>query len=94
VPVTIAGAFDSETLFLIQVAPGAQQLHITTTGGTGDVDLYLKFGTAPTPTDIDYYSEEFGNEEVITVSNPSAGFWYLMAYGYTAYSGVTLTATW
>lgn len=94
VPVTISGALDSDALYLIVLPAGVSQLRIETTGGTGDVDLYLKFGTAPTPADIDEYSENFGNDELITVSSPQAGLWYLMAYGYEAFAGVTLTATW
>lgn len=93
-PVTISGALESDALYLIVLPAGVSQLRIETTGGTGDVDLYLKFGTAPTPADIDAYSENFGNDELITVSSPQAGLWYLMAYGYEAFAGVTLTATW
>ena len=34
-----------------------------------------------------------GNNETVTVANPSAGDWYISLYAYAAYSGMSLTAT-
>ncbi|WP_367379596.1 PPC domain-containing protein [Arsenicicoccus sp. oral taxon 190] len=41
------------TGYSIKVPAGATNLQITTSGGTGDVDLYVKAGSAPTTTSYD-----------------------------------------
>ncbi len=94
VPVTgLSGAQASSKIYRIEVPAGQTNLEIKISGGTGDCDLYVKRGTAPTTTDYDYRPFLSGNEETVTVSNPTAGTWYIMLRGYSAYSGVTLVAT-
>jgi hypothetical protein len=94
VPVTdLAGATGSETHYKIDVPPGQVKLEIQMSGGTGDADLYVKFGSPPTTTDWDYRPYLIGNDETVTVDNPTAGTWYIMLRGYQAYTGVTLLAT-
>lgn len=75
------------------VASGATSLTITTDNGTGDADLYLKRGSAPTLRDYDERSwESSGNDEEIVVTNPTAGTWHIGVYGYSAASGFTIEA--
>jgi hypothetical protein len=94
VPVTeITGAAASEKFYKIDVPAGQDELKILTTGGTGDVDLYVRFGALPTTTSYDYRPYKVGNEETVTVTTPAAGTWYIMLRGYAAYAGVTLKAT-
>ncbi|HPC95729.1 MAG TPA: pre-peptidase C-terminal domain-containing protein [Sedimentisphaerales bacterium] len=94
VPVTgLSGAQASSRIYRIDVPAGQTNLEIKISGGTGDCDLYVKLGAAPTTTDYDYRPFLSGNEETVTVSNPTAGTWYIMLRGYSAYSGVTLVAT-
>jgi len=61
-------------------------------GGTGDCDLYVKFGARPTTTDYDYRPFLAGNEETVAIEDPTAGTWYIVLRGYSNYSGVTLKA--
>ena len=61
------------------------------TGATGDADLYVKYGSAPTTSAFDCRPYLGGNNEVCTFDNPSAGTWHVMLRGWSAYSGVTLT---
>jgi Zn-dependent metalloprotease len=93
----LSGDFTGETFYRIPVPGGAISLVVSTKGGTGDVDLFLKRGSACPPSafcvDDDAYSARFGNIETMTINNPSPGDWYLDLYGYEAYSGVTLTIT-
>src|SRR5581483_2191985 len=84
------GAFQ---YFKITVPSSQTSLKVTTSGGTGDADLYLKLGAQPTTTTYDYRSIVSGNSETINVTNPAAGDWYIGVYGYAAYSGVSLQAT-
>ncbi len=94
VPVTgLSGAQASEKIYRIDVPAGQTNLEIKISGGTGDADLYVKFGEAPTIGDYDYRPFLSGNDETVTVNNPTAGTWYIMVHGYSAYSGVTLVAS-
>ena len=89
----ISGAAGSEKFYMIEVPSGQDELEISTSGGTGDVDLYVRRGSAPTTTSYDYRPFEVGNNETVKVENPTAGTWFIMLRGYTSYSGVTLKAS-
>jgi hypothetical protein len=94
VPVTgLSGSAGAGQYFRIDVPAGQDTLEISTSGGTGDVDLYVKRGSLPTTTSYDYRPYKVGNNETVDVNNPASGTWYIMLRGYTNYSGVTLKAT-
>jgi len=94
VPLTgLSGAAASEKFYRIDVPAGQDDLEILTTGGTGDVDLYVRRGALPTTTSYDYRPYKVGNEETVPVVSPAAGTWYIMLRGYADYAGVTLKAT-
>ena len=91
VPVPVAGAVNSQTYYSLVVPAGSTQVGFVMQGGTGDADLYVKWGEAPT-TSIDCGSENASNNEVCTlVARP--GTYYVRIAGYTAYAGATLTGT-
>lgn len=79
--------------FGIEVPAGATKLTVTASGGTGDVDLYVRYGTLPGEFTYDCRPLREGNEEICTFVSPSAGNWYVMLRGHTAYAGVSLVAT-
>ena len=87
----ISGARRSWTDYQISIPEGTTQLTITLTGGAGDADLYLKFGDFPSRSDYNCRSQANNNEEVCTITNPQAGFWYASLYGFKSFSGVTMT---
>ena len=89
----ISGGAGSEMFYKIDVPAGQDTLQISTSGGTGDVDLYVRRGSQPTTTSYDYRPYKVGNNETVDVNNPAAGTWYIMLRGYSSYSGVTLKAT-
>ena len=94
-PVTsISGGVDSQKLYKIPITAGATRLMVTTSGGSGDVDILVRRGSPPTETSVDDCGS-FGqtNTESCDVPNPAAGDWFILLYGAEAYSGVTLTAT-
>ncbi len=95
VPVTgLAGTKGgAQANYTIDVPAGQSTLTVTISGGTGDADLYVKAGSAPTLTSYDCRPYVNGNSETCTFSNPAAGTWYIMLNAYATYSGVTLTAT-
>ena len=80
-------------LWKIIVPAGATSLSVTLSGGTGDVDLYVRQGTPPTFTTYACASENGGNSELCTIASPVAGTWFVMLGLWDPYSGVTLTAT-
>ncbi|QSQ24353.1 M4 family metallopeptidase [Pyxidicoccus parkwayensis] len=89
----LAGSMGGSTYYKLTVPPNQTSLVFTTSGGTGDVDLYVKFGSVPTTSSYDCRPFVSGNNETCTINNPAAGDWYVMLDGYSAYSGVSLTGT-
>lgn len=94
VPVgNLSGATNTKQNFTIVVPAGQSSLIVTISGGTGDADLYVKSGSAPTLTSYDCRPYVTGNHETCTFTNPVAGTWFIMFNAYATYAGVTLTAT-
>ncbi|MFC4877341.1 pre-peptidase C-terminal domain-containing protein [Microbulbifer halophilus] len=76
--------------YSLEVSEGASELNAVITGGTGDADLYVRYGSEPTTSSYDCRPYEWGNEETCTISNPQAGTWYISARAYDAFSGLTV----
>lgn len=89
----VAAATGGDNDYFITVPAGASNLVMSISGGTGDADLYTKFGSAPTTSSYDCRPYKAGNAESCTVAAPSAGKYYLKVHGYSAYSGVTVKAS-
>jgi pseudolysin/vibriolysin len=89
----VSGASGADNDFFIKVPAGATNLVMSISGGTGDADLYTKFGSAPTTSSYDCRPYISGNNESCTVSAPQAGTYYVKVHGYSAYSGVTVKAS-
>jgi secreted trypsin-like serine protease len=90
---SLSGASGSFQHFPITVPSGKTTLTVTMSGGTGDADLYVRSGSQPTTSTYNCRPYLNGNAETCTLSSPVAGTWYVSVRGYTAYSGVNLTAT-
>jgi pseudomonalisin len=80
-------------MFTMVVPAGRPSVTFKTTGGTGDADLYVKLGSAPTTSSYTGKSDGSTATETVTLTNPAAGTYYVMVYGYTAASGITLTGS-
>ncbi|HEX8438961.1 M4 family metallopeptidase, partial [Archangium sp.] len=87
----LSGATGSNTYYTLVVPAGQASLKFDTTGGTGDVDMFVKFGSAPDSATYDCRPYKGGNVENCTFTNPAAGTWYVMLNAYSAYSDVSLT---
>lgn len=68
-------------------------VQLVATGGTGDVDLYVRQGALPREFVYDCRPLRQGNEEICTFTPPAVGPWYIMLRGYIAYTGVSLVAS-
>jgi len=98
----LSDVLSGDSHFKVTVPAGTTSLTIATSGGTGDVDLFVKFGRPAVcsgSTSVyelcyyDKYSANSGNAESVTFASPAAGDYYIDLNAYAAYSGVTLTAT-
>jgi hypothetical protein len=91
VPETGLAAGSGQALyFSLDVPAGASNLTFTMSGGTGDADMYMKFGELPTDVVWDCRPYKSGNNEVCTVAAPQAGTYNVRLKAYTAFTGVTL----
>lgn len=94
VPVTgIALTRGSTRLYSIVVPAGRTRLTFNLSGGTGDGDIYVRRGSAPTTSSYDQRSIGSTNAETITVNNPTAATYYLLLNAYSTVSGARLVAT-
>jgi PKD repeat protein len=89
-----SGATGAQLFYTVVIPSGASNLVISESGGTGDADLYTKFGSAPTLSSYDCRPYLTGNNESCTVAAPQAGTYYVLLNGYAAFSGVSVKATW
>jgi Zn-dependent metalloprotease len=88
-----SGATGTMTCWTLSVPSGKTSLVFNQAGGTGDADLYVKQGSAPTTTSYSCRPYLSGNTESCSFTNPLAGTWYACSNAYTAYSGVTMKGT-
>ncbi len=90
---SLAGAKYEELSFTMEVIAGATALNFDMSGGTGDADIYVKFGSAPTLSSYDCRPWKSGNAESCPISNVQAGTYYVKVIGYSAFTGVSLTGS-
>jgi len=94
VPVAnIAGAAGSQQFWTMAVPAGATNLQFVTAGGSGDADLYVKFGSAPTTSSYDCRSWGSTNAETCNITTAQAGTYHVLVNGYSAFSGLSLTGS-
>jgi serine protease len=91
VPVTgLAATLNNSLNYTMVVPAGSTNLTFTISGGTGDADMYVKFGSAPTDTVYDCRPFLGGNAETCTFAAPSAGTYFVRLKAYATFSGVSL----
>ncbi|MGQ0713415.1 MAG: pre-peptidase C-terminal domain-containing protein [Gemmatimonadaceae bacterium] len=89
----LSGATGTQRFFKIVVPAGTTKLTITMSGGTGDADLYVRFGQLPTLGTFDCAPFLGGNAESCTFDNPAVGTWFIMLDAFAAYAGARLVGT-
>ena len=94
VPVTgLSAATGAMLAYTITVPAGAANLKFVTAGGSGDADLYVRFGSAPTTTTYDCKSESGTNAETCAIGTAQAGTYHVLVKAYAAFSGMSLTGS-
>lgn len=94
--VTVTGLAASTGAYLkytMVVPSGASSLKFAMSGGTGDADMYVKFGSAPTDTSYDCRPYVSGNSETCNIATAQAGTYYINIKAYSTFSGVSLTGS-
>jgi len=89
----LAANAGSALAFTLSVPSGARNLSFAMSGGSGDGDLYVRFGSAPTTTVYDCRPFANGNSEACSFASPAAGTWHVSIRAYTSFSGVSLLPT-
>ena len=86
----LSAATGANTFYSIDVPAGATNLSVNTSGGSGDADLYVSFGTQPTSTSYACRPYVLGNNETCSFATPSPGTYYIMLNANQAYGGLSL----
>ena len=89
----LSGARSSETFFTLEVPAGSTDLNFAMSGGSGDADMYVKFGSAPTSSSYDCRPYKNGNSETCAIDPAQAGTYHVMLRGYSSFSGTSLTGS-
>jgi hypothetical protein len=89
----LAGAQSSLANFRFAVPSGVSSVTIALSGGSGDADLYVKYGQLATTSVYDQRPYLGGNNETVTIATPRAGDYFVLLHGYAAYAGTTLKAS-
>ena len=89
---SISGSQGSQTRYEVTIPSGASGFSVEMSGGSGDADLYVKKGSAPTTSDYQCRPYKTGNNESCPGSGD--GTFHIMVNGYSAYSGASLTVSW
>jgi hypothetical protein len=94
VPVNVPPATANKQFFYYLTVPsGATNLVFNTSGGTGDADLYVKFGSLPTLSNFDCVSGGTTTTESCPIPSAQAGNYYVMVNAFTGITGVSLTGS-
>jgi leucyl aminopeptidase len=94
VPVTgLAASAGSSLSYTLAVPSGASNLKFALTAGTGNADLYVRYGAAPTDAAYDCRPYRATSRESCAFSAPQAGTWYVRVKARTNFNNVGLTAS-
>lgn len=89
----LAGTAGSTRMWRIYAGGTRTPVTASLAGGTGDADLYVRVGSAPTTTDFDCRPYTTGNAETCTTSSSTPVDHYIMVKGYKAYESLSLVVS-
>ena len=76
--------------YTLVVPAGSTNVTFTMSGGSGDADMYVKLGSAPTDTVYDCRPYKSGNAETCTFASSAGGTYHVRLKAYSTFSGVSL----
>lgn len=89
----LAASTGNTSNYTLAVPAGANNLLFQISGGSGDADLYVRFGSAPTTSTYSCRPYLNGNNESCSFPTPQTGTYHVMLRAYTSFSGVTLVGS-
>lgn len=89
----LSGQAGDELMFAIDVPANATGLNFTMSGGTGDADLYVRFGSESTTSSYDCRPYLDGSDEECHIKTAQVGRYYAMIHGYTDFSAVSIVSS-
>lgn len=81
---------EESSRYTFDVPSGASNIKITMSGGTGDADMYVKFGEEPSENSYDCRPYKDGNEESCDNLTKTDGTYHVMLEAYNDFSEVSL----
>ncbi len=88
----ISASTGQDVIYTLDVPAGSTNISFNTSGGTGDADMYVKFGADPTDSSYDCRPYENGNVEACT-GTQTGGKYHVRLKAYSSFSGVSLTGS-
>jgi len=89
----LSASTGAQVAYTMEVPAGATNLSFVTSGGTGDADLYVKFGSEATTTSYDCRPYNSGNAETCDIANVQVGTYHIMLNAYSTFANVTLVGS-
>ncbi|MFT3807051.1 MAG: S8 family serine peptidase [Arenimonas sp.] len=86
----LAANTGGELRYTFTVPANSSNLSFNTSGGNGDADLYIKFGSPPTTSDYDCGSFSPTTTESCTIDPAQTGTYHVLLYAYSTIGGVSL----
>jgi hypothetical protein len=79
--------------YTIDIPAGKTSATFSIAGSSGDADMFVKLGTAPTGSSYDCKANGPTSTEGCTINAPAAGKYYVGVFAYAAYSGLSVKAS-
>jgi len=89
----LGGGSGSIQTFAINVSSGGRNLVVAISGGSGNADLYVRYGQRPVAgLGLDCAPRNGSSSEICQFATPASGTYFIMVHGPSAYAGVSLRA--
>ncbi|WP_370738758.1 M28 family metallopeptidase [Vibrio quintilis] len=88
----LSGTASGQSWYTFEL-PSSGSVTFSISGGSGDADLYVKYGSKASTSNYDCRPYRSGNNESCSFNNASAGTYSILLRGYSSYAGVTLKAS-
>ena len=92
IAITAINLVEDETKQYYIDVPAGQNLLVSSYGGLGDTDLYVRYEKMPSTSSFDCRSWNSGNNESCEITNTSTGRYYILLSCYKASEGISLKA--
>lgn len=86
----LEGKRNTQLMYAIDIPQDSSNLNLSINGGSGDADLYVLHGEAPSEIKFECRPWLNGNNETCFIDQVKAGRYFIMVHAFTNFSGVTL----